>query len=244
MRKNQVKVIILSLISLIVITLVFKWPKINAEEFEKEFIVCIDPGHQEKGDKRGEPIAPGSSATKARVSSGTCGVATKKNEYVVNLEAALKLKSILEEKDYNIIMTRESHNVNISNVERAKIANDNNADLAIRIHRDSLNDGSKTGATILIPDKKSKYTSEIYNESFEFSNILMKKLKENGVKVNGVFERNDITGFNWSKVPVVILEMGFMSNYTEDKMLSDPDYQLKLMNCVAEALDEYRDIKK
>ena len=54
-----------------------------------------------------------------------------------------------------------------------------------------------------------------------------------------MFERNDITGFNWSRVPVVILEMGFMSNYNEDQMLSDPTYQKLLMRCVAESIDKY-----
>ena len=50
-----------------------------------------------------------------------------------------------------------------------------------------------------------------------------------------------MTGFNWSRVPVVIFEMGFMSNYNEDRMLSDPSYQHKLMEAVVEALDMYRD---
>ena len=42
-----------------------------------------------------------------------------------------------------------------------------------------------------------------------------------GFKVNGIFERDDLTGFNWSKVPVVLVEMGFMSNYNEDEMMSN-----------------------
>ena len=67
-------------------------------------------------------------------------------------------------------------------------------------------------------------------------------LSEGNIKVNGVFERKDITGFNWSKVPVIILEMGFMSNYNEDKMLSDKTYQMKLMECVSNSIDEYKNI--
>ncbi|MEG0579786.1 MAG: N-acetylmuramoyl-L-alanine amidase, partial [Niameybacter sp.] len=53
-------------------------------------------------------------------------------------------------------------------------------------------------------------------------------------------ERSDMTGFNWSTVPVVIFEMGFMSNYNEDQMLSNPAYQTKLMEAVGEALDTYK----
>ncbi len=192
--------------------------------------ICIDPGHQKKGDSKSESISPGSGNKKPRVSQGTEGIGTKKAEYVVNLEASLILKELLIEKGYKVIMTRESHDVNISNAERAEIANKEKADMTIRIHCDSLNDTSKTGATILIPSSKSNNTKGIYEESNKFANILKENLKEQGIKVNGIFERNDITGFNWSTVPVIILEMGFMSNYCEDKMLCDTNYQKKLMS--------------
>lgn len=211
--------------------------KIESEN--KSFTVCIDPGHQEKGDPKGEPVAPGSGNKKPRVSSGTAGIATKKAEHVVNLEAAMVLKDLLVQKNYNVIMTRETANVNISNAERAEIANNSNANITIRIHCDSINDSGKTGATILVPAKNSQYTKNIYCESNKYAEILKKTLQNNNVKVNGIFERSDITGFNWSRMPVVILEMGFMSNYNEDRMLSDPKYQKLLMECVSESIDKY-----
>ena len=111
----------------------------NEIQKNKKLLICIDPGHQGKGDSNLEPVAPGSSSKKARVSSGTEGIATKKPEYVLNLEASLVLKSILESKGYNVIMTRETHDVNISNSERAILANDKKADMVVRIHADSLN---------------------------------------------------------------------------------------------------------
>ena len=83
-------------------------------------------------------------------------------------------------------------------------------------------------------NKKTYYTGYVENPN------LVKTLQDNNVKVNGIFERSDITGFNWSRVPVVILEMGFMSNYNEDKMLADKLYQMKLMECVSNAIDEYK----
>lgn len=209
------------------------------ENENKSFTVCIDSGHQEKGDPKGEPVAPGSGNKKPRVSSGTAGIATKKAEHVVNLEAAMVLKDLLVQKNYNVIMTRETANVNISNAERAEIANNANANITIRIHCDSINDSGKTGATILVPAKNSQYTKNIYCESNKYAEILKKTLQNNNVKVNGIFERSDITGFNWSRMPVVILEMGFMSNYNEDRMLSDPKYQKLLMECVSESIDKY-----
>ena len=95
----------------------------------------------------------------------------------------------------------------------------------------------------------AKYIATLLSGNQFLNNLEVKDITElskvevrENIKVNGVFERKDITGFNWSKVPVVILEMGFMSNYTEDTMLSNPDYQKKLMNCVSEAIDEYQNV--
>ena len=64
-------------------------------------------------------------------------------------------------------------------------------------------------------------------------------MKEAGININGIFERGDLTGFNWSQVPVVLVEMGFLSNYTEDQMMSNPEYQKRLMQSIANVLDEY-----
>ena len=214
-----------------------------SKEDKNTLTICIDPGHQKKGDSKLESISPGASSRKPRVSQGTEGIGTKKAEYVVNLEASLILKELLIEKGYNVIMTRESHDVNISNAERAEIANKEKADMTIRIHCDSLKDSSKTGATILVPSSKNNNTKDIYEESNKFANILKDNLKAQGIKVNGIFERNDITGFNWSTVPVIILEMGFMSNYCEDKMLCDTNYQKKLMTIVRESLESVKQEK-
>lgn len=213
------------------------------DNFKKSFIVCIDPGHQEKGDSRKEAIAPNSKITKARVSSGTEGIATKNPEHVINLQAALILKDLLIKKGYKVIMTRESARVNISNIERAQLANNSKANITIRIHCDSINDSGKTGTVILVPDKTNKFTKKIYESSNGYAEILKRKLQENNIKVNGIFQRNDITGFNWSTVPVIIFEMGFMSNYNEDKMLSNKTYQIKLMECISNSIDEYKNIK-
>lgn len=203
-------------------------------------VICIDPGHQAKGDPKGEPIAPGSGSKKARVASGTAGVGTKKPEYAVNMEAALILKELLIEKGYQVVMTRETNEVNVSNVERAQIANEAHADMTIRLHCDSIGNSGKCGAVLIVPSKTGKYTAGIYPASYQYAECLKKSLQESGVKVNGIFERSDMTGFNWSKVPVVIFEMGFMSNWTEDKMLCDKAYQTKLMNAVVAALDAYK----
>lgn len=64
-------------------------------------------------------------------------------------------------------------------------------------------------------------------------------MQNNGFKVNGIFERSDLTGFNWSEVPAVLVEMGYMSNPEEDQKMSQTSYQEKMMKSIAEATQKY-----
>lgn len=205
----------------------------------EQYIICIDPGHQTKGDMSEEPVAPGSSEKKFKVSWGTQGVATKIPEYELTLSASKILKKDLEQMGFKVIMTRETNDVNITNSERAIFANDNNADLVIRIHADGSDDLSTTGASLHIPSQGSQYTSKIYPESNECAKLISLQMKQDGFKVNDIYQRSDLTGFNWSKVPVVLVEMGFMSNPEEDKKMAEASYQEKMMKSVAEGAQAY-----
>jgi N-acetylmuramoyl-L-alanine amidase len=40
-----------------------------------------------------------------------------------------------------------------------------------------------------------------------------------------VQERSDFTGFNWSDVPAILVEVGYMTNPAEDRLLNTPAYQ-------------------
>ena len=102
--------------------------------------IVIDPGHQTRGDSSKEPIGPGATETKAKVTTGATGISTKQKESELALKVALLLEKALKEEGYNVIMTRTTNNVNISNKERAMIANNSEADAFLRIHADSYSD--------------------------------------------------------------------------------------------------------
>lgn len=202
-------------------------------------IVCIDPGHQKKSNNAKEPIAPGSKTVKEKVRSGTQGIATKKPEYVVNLEVSLLLKKKLEKEGYKVVMTREKHEVNMSNKERAEFCNEAKADLAVRVHADGDTKESTSGFSVLYP-KSESYTKAIAAASKQAASFIEKSLKSStGSKSRGIVQRGDLTGFNWSKVPVVVVEMGFMTNKKEDKMLSDAKYQEKLAEGMFTGIKQY-----
>ena len=218
--------------------------KVESNEKQGKFLVVIDPGHQQKANLNLEPIGPGATTQKYKVTDGTTGVVTKKREAVLVLEMAFVLKEKLEAKGMQVLMTRTSQDVDISNKERATLANDHKANLFLRLHADGSENPNQSGFAVLTPAEGSPYTKEIYAESLQISQTIVKKMRENQqVKVNGIKFRDDLSGFNWSKVPGVLLELGFMSNHEEDKKLSDPQYVNSLLQSVTDSVDEYRKSK-
>lgn len=218
--------------------------KVESNEKQGKFLVVIDPGHQQKADLNLEPIGPGATTQKYKVTDGTTGVVTKKREAVLVLEMAFVLKEKLEAKGIQVLMTRTSQDVDISNKERATFANDHKANLFLRLHVDGSENPNQSGFAVLTPAEGSPYTKEIYAESLQISQTIVNKMRENQqVKINGIKFRDDLSGFNWAKVPGVLLELGFMSNPEEDKKLSDPQYVNSLLQSVTDSVDEYRKSK-
>lgn len=203
-------------------------------------VVVIDPGHQGKGDNAKEPNGPGSSTMKARVTSGCTGISSKVSEYELVLDISLKLKTELENRGYTVYMTRSTHDVNISNMERAQYATTVGADIAVRIHADSVDNSSVRGATVLAPSSNNMYVSHLASASQSLSqNIIDAYCKATGFKNRGIHANDTMTGINWSEVPVTILELGFMSNPTEDMAMQDATMQNNMVQGIANGIDAY-----
>jgi len=201
-------------------------------------IVVIDPGHSSIVDLETEPEAPGSKIMKIKEPGGGHGINTKTPEYVVNMAVAIKLRSLLLGKGYTVIMTKTQNKQVLGSIARAEVGNKAKANLVIRIHADSNDNTSAKGATMLVPTD-TKYTDPIYKTSKKYGQIVFNDLtKDVGMNSRGVVERSDMTGFNWSKVPVMLIEMGFQSNFTEDKLLVTYSYQAKIAKGLADGIDQ------
>lgn len=205
-----------------------------------DFKIALDAGHQRYANSGTEPVGPGSSVKKMKVAGGASGTATKTPEYKLTLKVAKKLKKILMARGYQVYMVRSTNNVNISNKQRAVRANKSGADIYIRIHADASASSSVRGASMLYPSASNAYVKRLSKPSKKLSDCILKSYcKKTGIKSRGLIKRDDLTGTNWSKIPVTLIEMGFLSNASEDRFMNKSANQEKMASGIADGVDDY-----
>ena len=193
--------------------------------------ICIDPGHQIKGNYEKELCAPWSDTLKSKCTSGTCGNFVGTDEYVINLQISLILRDKLVALGADVLMTREIHEVDISNKERAEMANQYGADITLRIHCNSADSAAAEGIDLYIRDVGDG--SSEYKQKSDKDYAIAKEMLEyicnaTGGKKRNVNRSDAYTGINWCENTCVIVECGFMSNDKEDRLLNTSDYQDKI----------------
>lgn len=216
-------------------------PSISITEEERGLldgvVIGIDPGHQAHANNDKEPVSPGSSETKAKVASGTQGVKTRVPEYEVNLQVGLLLRDALEAQGATVYMTRDTNDIDISNVERATMMNELNADVVLRLHCNGSTNQSVSGIGLYV--KSSGEGAEV---SRAICDPLLAAMGEaTGARTEDVHVRDIYSGLNWSTVPSILVEMGYMSNPEEDERLCSEEYQLLLVHGMTQGLIDYFD---
>ena len=207
---------------------------------ENHRLVVIDAGHQQSGDFNKEPIGPGATETKAKVAGGTKGVVSGLKEYELTLAISLKLQAELVSRGYEVIMCRTENDVNISNSQRAQIANDANADVFIRIHANGSENSSVNGAMTICQKENNPYNGDLFESSYCLSECVLDSLvSSTGCKKEYIWKTNSMSGINWSRVPTTIVEVGYMTNPTEDQKLATEEYQSLIATGLADGIDIY-----
>lgn len=223
--------------------------RIEQEQREKEeaseYLIAIDAGHQAQGNFGQEPIGPGASQTKTKVAGGTRGTTTGVPEYELTLDISLQLRDELEERGYKVLMIRETHEVDITNSERAQMANEADADVFIRVHANGSENSSANGAMTICQTSSNPYNSALYEDSKRLSELVLDAYTEaTGVRKEYVWETDTMSGINWCSVPVTIIEMGYMTNPAEDQNMQDDEFQKLMVRGMADGIEAYINEKK
>ena len=202
----------------------------------------IDPGHQSESVDMSapEPNGPGSSEMKAKCTSGTQGTYSGVPEYQLNLEVSLQLKDELEQRGYQVVMTRTDNETAISNMERAQYAASQDAEIYVRIHANGDDSHTASGALTMSPSQNNPYIPQLFEQSDRLSRCIIDSYcAATGFQNLGIQYTDTMTGINWSTVPVTILEMGFMTSQNDDLKMNDAEFQKTMVQGIANGIDSY-----
>ncbi len=186
--------------------------------------VVIDPGHDRLANPATEPIGPGSATRKIKDGGGTSGVVTGIREADLVLDVSLRLRALLRRAGVTVVMTRtQTAGKSMGNILRARIANRARAALFLRVHADGDPDAGVRGSHTLVPALRAGWTDDVHRGSRRAASAVQGELlRALGFPDRGIQERSDFTGFNWADVPVILVELGFMTNPVEDRALARP----------------------
>lgn len=204
-------------------------------------LVVLDPGHQAHADTTPEPIGPGASETKMRVTGGAVGVVTGTPEHALVLTVAKQLRAELEGRGYAVLLTREEADVDLSNRERAVFANEAGADVFLRLHANGSTGPTAHGVMTICPTAESPYPIGMrYEECRLLADcVLDAVIDAAGAARDRLWETDSMAGLNWAEVPTTLVELGYLTDPDEDRLLSDPAYQAKLVQGLADGIDRY-----
>lgn len=196
--------------------------KINFEEAKETFKlsenvpIIIDAGH-------------------GGIDAGKSGVNGEK-EKDINLKIAMKIKKLLSDNDVPVRMTRENDD-RLADSQRADLEArteimNGGALLAVSIHQNSYHDPAVSGAQVFYYTGSEEGRNAAGIIQAELNALAPDHTKE--IKANDTYYILKNT-----EVPAVIVECGFLSNYTEAEKLSDDAYQNKIAEAVAKGILQY-----
>jgi len=198
-------------------------------------VIAIDPGHP------------------SEVSAGTA-VQNGTTEVHIAWEVALKLRDLLRERGYDVVMTKSSEMQLVRNVDRAEIGKRAHAALMVRLHCDASSD---SGFAIYYPDRqgtaegKTGPGDDVMRRSAVAAQalhsgmapLLAGKLKDGGVRGDSKTlvgsRQGALTGSIFSEIPAVLIEMVTLSNARDAAFIQSPEGQALMAQAIAAGVEHY-----
>lgn len=151
-----------------------------------------------------------------------------------NLAIALFLKTELEDAGYDVFMIRDT-DVQLELVDRPALAKEQNADLYISIHLNSIEGDSDAtqGAEVWYADLHGE-------DSKDFAQCVIDELvKVIDTRNRGIKMSNGLAVLKYSEMPACLVECGFITSETERAKLFNTEYQQKIAKGVANGIKKF-----
>jgi N-acetylmuramoyl-L-alanine amidase len=151
-------------------------------------------------------------------------------EKTIVLPIGLEVKRLLEAAGHEVVMTRTSDET-LSLPQRTKILNDAKCDIAVSIHVNS--------STSSTPNYIATLIQSIGGQAEKIAKCVQSRLvqatgwPDGGIKVANLHMTRE------TKMPAVLVELGFLSNPEQERQLADPAFRLKLAQAIASGILEY-----
>ena len=151
----------------------------------------------------------------------------------INLRIVKKLESILKSRGFKVLLTRKSDNF-VSLNRRVKIANNEGARVFISIHNNSSNKRTSEGTETFIAPNKT-------GDSMFLAENIQKELVSNLGLVNRGVKKEHLYVIKYTEMPSVLIEVAFLSNPTEEKLLGDDKFITDAAEAISQGLFNYLD---
>lgn len=185
----------------------------------KNKIITIDPGH---GGSDSGAVGPN-------------GYTEKEGAFAISQKVA----SILNQSGAKVVMTRDSDvdvygpNASARNELQARVdvGNNANSDIFVSIHCNAFVNPAANGT-------QTFYYGSSYQGQRLAQSIQEKMIEANGLRDRGISTCNFYV-VKHSYMPAVLIETAFITNYDEEALLSDDEWQTTMAKAIAEGINEY-----
>lgn len=168
----------------------------------------------------------------------------------LNLDIVLKLQNLLESSNCTVILTRSDENgiyeadsntireKKVSDMKnRVEIANNSNAEMFVSIHMNKLEQSQYSGWQTFYKNQDDDSKKIAENIQISLNNFLKKQNSRTIKSISGIYLTKNV------KIPLVLVECGFLSNAEENKLLQTDSYQNELAWSIYIGLMDYLNTK-